>query len=147
MRLAASLLGSAVALAVSCAPALAQDIATIQKLENAFAEAVNKADATLVSSMYLGDAFLLPPDHESIRGRSDIATFWKKAVQTGTDLKLTTLDVQSLASDAAREIGSISRQLKTQPPRDVQGKYVIIWRKIGTEWTISTDIWNGNNAP
>ena len=53
-------------------------------------------------------------------------------------------DVQPLGPDAAREIGTFTLKTKSQPPQDVSGKYAVVWRKIGGQWLLVTDIWNSN---
>jgi len=34
--------------------------------------------------------------------------------------------------------------LKTKgaTPKEVAGKYVVIWQKLGKDWKLATDIWN-----
>jgi ketosteroid isomerase-like protein len=59
-------------------------------------------------------------------------------------LKLTTVDVKPLGTDAAREVGTFSLMTKDQPPQQVSGKYVVVWQKIGSEWKLATDIWNSD---
>jgi ketosteroid isomerase-like protein len=60
------------------------------------------------------------------------------------DAKLTTLDVLPLGPDAAREIDTVTLKAKGQPPQEIVGKYAVVWRKIGGEWKLATDIWNTN---
>src|SRR5215212_3790571 len=91
----------AVATVLLTGPAMAQDNATIEKLNDAFEAAFNKGDFAAVGSMYTEDAYLLPPGSEMAKGRSNVQAFWTKAGETVGDLKLTTSDVKSLRSDAA----------------------------------------------
>ena len=46
-----------------------------------------------------------------------------------SDAKLTTVDVLPLGRSAAREIGTVTLKTKSQPPQEVVGKYVVVWRK------------------
>ena len=124
--------------------AVAQDKATVEKLNDAFEAAFNKGDFAAVASMYTEDAYLLPPGSEMAKGRSNVQAFWTKAGETVSDLKLTTLDVKPLGTDAAREVGTFSLMTKGQQRQQVNGKYVGIWEKVGTEWKLATDIWNGD---
>jgi hypothetical protein len=62
-----------------------------------------------------------------------------------TDFKLVTVDVQMLGPDALREIGTYTLKMTGTPGEDV-GKYLVIWRKQGTDWKIDSDIWNTNNG-
>ena len=124
------------------APASAQDKATIVKLNDAWAAAFNKGDASAVAAMYTEDAFVLPPGAEMVKGRAAIAAFWRQAAQQMGDAKLTTVDVLPLGPRAAREIGTVSLKSKSQPPQEITAKYAVVWRKVGGKWKLATDIWN-----
>ena len=52
--------------------ALAQDKATIAKLNDAWAAAFNKGDAQAVAAMYAEDAYVLPPGSDIVKGRAAI---------------------------------------------------------------------------
>jgi uncharacterized protein (TIGR02246 family) len=136
------LLGVCLSLATSAA--LAQDKATIEKLNNAWVVAFNKGDAQAVAAMYAEDAYVLPSGSDIVKGRAAIEAFWRQAAQQLGDAKLTTLDVLPLGRNAAREIGTVSLKTKSQPPQEVVGKYAVVWRKIGGQWKLATDIWNTN---
>ena len=124
------------------APALAQSKATIEKLNDAWTAAFNKGDAAAVAALYTEDAYVLPPGSAMVKGRPAIEAFWRQAAQQMTDAKLTTVDVLPLGRSAAREIGTVTLKTKSQPAQEVVGKYVVVWRKIGRDWKLATDIWN-----
>ena len=123
-------------------PALAQNKATIEKLNDAWTAAFSKGDAAAVAALYTEDAYVLPPGSAMVKGRAAIEAFWRQAAQQMTDAKLTTLDVLPLGRSAAREIGTVTLKTKSQPPQEVVGKYVVVWRKVGRDWKLATDIWN-----
>ncbi len=129
-------------LILGAAPAFAQDKATIVKLNDAWAAAFNKGDASAVAAMYTEDAFVLPPGAEMVKGRAAIEAFWRQAAQQMGDAKLTTVDVLPLGPRAAREIGTVSLKSKSQPPQEITAKYAVVWRKVGGKWKLATDIWN-----
>ena len=130
---------------ILCAtPALAQDKATIEKLNDAWSAAFNKGDAAAVAAMYTEDAYVLPPGAELIKGRAAIEGFWRQAAQQMGDAKLTTVDVLPLGPGAAREIGTVTLKTKSQPPQEIVGKYAVVWLKVGGDWKLATDIWNTN---
>ncbi len=133
-----------VCLSLATSAALAQDKATIEKLNNAWTAAFNKGDAPAVAAMYAEDAYVLPPGSDIVKGRAAIEAFWRQAAQQMGDAKLTTLDVLPLGRNAAREIGTVSLKTKSQPPQEIVGKYAVVWRKIGGQWKLATDIWNTN---
>jgi uncharacterized protein (TIGR02246 family) len=129
-------------LILGAAPAVAQDKATTVKLNDAWAAAFNKGDASAVAAMYTEDAFVLPPGAEMVKGRAAIEAFWRQAAQQMGDAKFTTVDVLALGPRAAREIGTVSLKSKSQPPQEITAKYAVVWRKVGGKWKLATDIWN-----
>jgi uncharacterized protein (TIGR02246 family) len=131
-------------LSLGAAPTLAQDKATIEKLNGIWTTAFNKGDAAAVAALYTEDAYVLPPGSEIVKGRAAIEAFWRQAAQQLTDAKLTTVDVLPLGAEAAREIGTVTLKTKTQPPQEIVGKYAVVWRKSGGDWKLATDIWNTN---
>ena len=126
------------------APAAAQNKPTMQKLSDEWASAFNKDDSHALAELYAEDAYVLPAGVEMVHGRQAIQGFWDKAMKQLGDGKLTTVDVEPLGPDAAREIGTFSFKTKGNQPRQVNGKYVVVWRKTGGQWQLSTDIWNMN---
>src|ERR1700750_2403979 len=125
-------------------PAGAQNKATIEKLNEVWTAAFNKGDTAAVAALYTEDAYVLPPGSALVKGRAAIEGFWRQAAQQMGDAKLTTVDVLPLGRSAAREIGTVTLKTKSQPPQEVVGKYVVVWRKIGADWKLATDIWNTN---
>ena len=121
---------------------LAQDKATIQKLNDQLEEAYNSGNARSVAAMYTEDAILLPPGHPVVRGRPAIEAYMRSIMDKLGNLKLTTVDVKNLASDAAREVGTFTARTKDQEPQDLTGKYIIVWQKAGASWKVEADIWN-----
>jgi uncharacterized protein (TIGR02246 family) len=133
-----------VLLAALTCPVMSQDKGTIQKLSDQFAETFNKGDTAGVAAFYTVDAYLLPPGAEMAKGRSAVQNFWKAAAEQVGTMRLTTMDVMPLGENAAQEIGSFTLRTKAQPPQEIAGKYVVIWRKVGADWKLATDIWNTN---
>src|SRR5215471_2814349 len=72
------------------------------------------------------------------RDRSDVERHGRAI----TDPKVTTIDVKRLGPAAAREIGTFSLKTKGSPSKEVTGKYVVIWERVGRDWKLATDIWN-----
>lgn len=129
---------------VLAGPVLAQDKATIEKMNAAFTDAFNNGDFASAAALYTEDAYVLAPGAEILNGRGSIQSFWAKAGESLGDVNLTTLAVTPLGPSVAREIGTFSGKTKGSEPQDVSGKYVVIWQKVGDDWKMSTDIWNSN---
>ena len=125
-------------------PAAAQLKNEIQKVVDEFSAAFNRGDAEAIAANYTDDAVALPPNADMVKGKQQILEYWKKTVGAFTDLKSQTLDVKRLAPRYAREIGSFSFNTKDNPPREITGKYVVLWQRVAGRWKLNTDIWNMN---
>jgi uncharacterized protein (TIGR02246 family) len=123
------------------APAAAQK-AQIEAANAKWMDSFNKGDFDGVASLYTADATAFPPGSAMMKGRAAIGAMWKGMAEQVTEPKLTTLDVKRLGPAAAREIGTFSLKTKGSPPKEVTGKYVVVWQKVGRDWKLATDIWN-----
>jgi uncharacterized protein (TIGR02246 family) len=123
------------------APAAAQK-ADIEAANARWTEFFNKGDFDGVGSLYTTDATAFPPGSGMVKGRAAIGAMWKNMAEQVGDPKVTTLDVKRLGPGAAREIGTFSLKTKGPSPKEVTGKYVVVWEKVGKDWKLATDIWN-----
>jgi ketosteroid isomerase-like protein len=87
---------------------------------------------------------VLPEGADTIKGREAIHAFWADAVKDIGDAKLTAMDVLPLGAEYLREIGTYHFKTKGDKPQELTGKYVVLWRKVGNDWLLATDIWNSN---
>jgi len=122
-------------------PAFAQK-AEVEAVNARWTEFFNKGEFAGVASLYTEDATAFPPGSGMVKGRPAIAAMWKGMAEQVADPKLTTLDVKPLGPSAAREIGTFSLKTKGPEPKEISGKYVVVWEKIGNDWKLAADIWN-----
>ena len=130
-----------IVLAGLSAPAFAQK-AEIEAVNAKWIEFFNNGDFAGVASLYTEDATAFPPGAAMVRGRAAIAAMWKGMAEQVGDPKLTTLEVKRLGHFAAREIGTFSLKTKGPAPKEISGKYVVVWEKVRGRWKLSADIWN-----
>ena len=123
------------------APAAAQK-AEIEAANAKWIAFFNKGDFDGVASLYTADATAFPPGSAMVKGRAAIGAMWKGMADQMTEPKVTTMDVKKLGPNAAREIGTFSLKTKAAPPKEVTGKYVVVWEKVGRDWKLANDIWN-----
>jgi len=123
------------------APAAAQK-ADIEAVNAKWVEHFNKGDFDGVASLYTADATAFPPGSAMAKGRAAIAAMWKNMAEQVSDPQVTTLDVKRLGPAAAREIGTFSLKTKGSTPKEITGKYVVVWQKVGRGWKLAADIWN-----
>ena len=123
------------------APAAAQKV-QIEAANAKWMDFFNKGNFDGVASLYTADATAFPPGSAMVKGRPAIGAMWKGMAEQVTDPKVTTVDVKRLGPAAAREIGTFSLKTKSSPPKEVTGKYVVVWERVGRDWKLATDIWN-----
>jgi uncharacterized protein (TIGR02246 family) len=122
-------------------PAAAQK-AAIDAANAKWMDFFNKGDFDGLASLYTAGATAFPPGSAMVKGRAAIGAMWKGMADQVTDPKITTVDVKRLGPVAAREIGTFSLKTKSSPPKEVTGKYVVVWERVGRDWKLANDIWN-----
>ncbi len=110
-----------------------------------FGEAFRQGDPAAVANLYTEGAVLLPPNSETITGKTAIEAFWGAVMGMGVkDAVLTTVEVTG-SGDMVCEIGKYKLTIQPEGQEAVEdiGKYVVIWKQAedGT-WKLHIDIWN-----
>lgn len=123
------------------APALAQK-SEIEAANAQWIEFFDKGDFAGIASLYATDATAFPPGSAMVHGNTAIGAMWKKISEEVIDPKLVTLDVKPLGPSHAQEIGTFKLKTRGPNPKDVIGKYLVVWEKVGNDWKLSADIWN-----
>ena len=127
--------------------AQAADIkAAIDAVNQKFGAAYSKGDAAAVARLYTPHATVFPPGSDMVTGRDAIQSFWAGAIRSG--LKFTTLQAISVEQygNAAREIGRFTAEAPNAQKQmaKVEGKYVVVWKRVNGAWMLDSDIWNLN---
>jgi len=133
------------AIVLSTAGAKSDDLQIMQTLSDRLAAAFNSGDSARIAQLYSEDAILMPPGAKMIKGRDGVEKYWRTAVRTVMDSKLTAVELKSIDQAGAQEIGSFTARSRGAHPREIDGKFVILWRKAGDDWQVAVDIWNANN--
>jgi len=123
------------------APALAQK-AKIEATNAKWAELFNKGDFEALAQLYTADAIAFPPGSAMVRGRAAIGKMWKSMAEQVSNPKVTTLEVKRLSPSAVREIGTFTLMTKGPTPKEVSGKYLVVWERVQGDWKLAADIWN-----
>jgi uncharacterized protein (TIGR02246 family) len=135
-------LAAVVALSAMLVAPVAAQQANIEAANAKWVEFFNKGDFDGIASLYAKDAVAFPPGAAMVKGRAAIGAMWKGMAEQASDPKITTLEVKRLGPAAAREIGTFSLKAKGASPKEITGKYVVVWEKVGRDWKLSSDIWN-----
>ncbi len=127
--------------ALLAGPAFADDKQMIQAIDDQFSAAINKGDTTQVSAMYALDAIVLPPGSAPVHKAAIKALFDGMVKQAG-HFELKALQVDRLSPDYLREIGTYTLEARTDPSKTQTATYVVIWKRVGGQWKLWTDIFH-----
>jgi uncharacterized protein (TIGR02246 family) len=122
-------------------PAVAQK-AQIEAINAKWMELFNKGDFQGIAELYAVDAIALPPGSAMVRGKAAIGAMWKGMAEQVGNPKVTTLEVKRLGPATAREIGTFSLTTKGSSPKEISGKYLVLWERVRGQWKLAADIWN-----
>lgn len=108
---------------------------------------VKTKDAAGIADLYAEDGAVMPPNAPVAKGRAAIQKTWASMMQTpGFDLTFTPEQIiVSSSGDMALDRGTY--RLAVAPKGTAQtdtGKYVVVWRKVGSEWKAAADIFNSD---
>jgi ketosteroid isomerase-like protein len=123
------------------APALAQK-AQIDVQNAKWIDSFNKGDFDGLAQLYTVDAIAFPPGSPMVKGRPALSKLWKTMAEQAGSPKLTTLNVKRLGPSAIREIGTYSLMTKGPSPKEMSGKYLVVWERVRGDWKLASDIWN-----
>jgi uncharacterized protein (TIGR02246 family) len=123
------------------APADAQK-AKIEAANARWIELFQKGDFDGLAQLYTADATAFPPGSAMVKGRTAIGNLLKNIAEQASNPKLTTIEVKRLGPSAIREIGTFSMMTKGPSPKEVSGKYLVVWEKSRGDWKLAADIWN-----
>ena len=104
-------------------------------------------DAAGIAGLYTEDGAVMPPNAPIGKGRAAIEQTWASLVQTpGFALSIVPEQIiVSSAGDMALDRGTYSLTIAPGgTPQTDTGKYVVVWRKIGSEWKAAADIFNSD---
>ena len=105
-------------------------------------ELFNKGDFAGIAELYTADAIAFPPGSAIVKGKAAIGAMWKGLAEQAGNPKVVTLDVKRLGPAAAREIGTFSLTTKGPSPKEISGKYLVVWERVRGQWKLAADIWN-----
>jgi ketosteroid isomerase-like protein len=111
-------------------------------IENAFA----RDDADALIAQFADDAQLLQPNAPIIRGRENVAAYWRDQVIPILSYDMTTVE--------SRVFGDYAYHFATYTFRNVRrgsivetGKVIEIWRKRDGKWQVYLTSWNQDRPP
>lgn len=130
-------------IAGTAVPALAQDVSGARDASSKFTAALASGDAQTAASFLTDDAVALPPGRPPINGKAQIQQFLGNMTRSVKNLKYTSEDVKPIDDNTVREVGTFAFKMRDN---SVDGKYLLVWTKVGSDWKVAADMWNRNAA-
>ena len=112
-------------------------------------DAIRAGDVETIAQLYDDRARLIAPDADVLRGRADVAAFWRAGVESGiADLALEPEDVELLPS-IAFEVGRYVLRLTPGDRASVvdRGRYLHVYRLDGGRWARAAEMFAPDPAP
>jgi len=114
----------------------------ISKTNQAFMSAVSNGDAAGVASCYTDDAQLMPANADLVTGKQEIQNAMQGFVDAGINgISLESTEIEGFGN-TAYEVGKYVLSVDEQVIDN--GKYIVIWKKVGEDWKLHRDIFNSN---
>lgn len=115
----------------------------IGELHQTFSTALANGDAAAIARQCTEKARLMSPNQEAIDGRDRIQAFWQALIDVG--VKSATLEITEVevSGDTAYETGKY-KVFGVGEQQLEQGKYLVVWKKVGGTWKTHRDCWNSN---
>ena len=111
----------------------------------AWADALNKGDATAIAALYTDDALLMPPGTPLLRGKAAIEEQLAKEAGGGFKIEITSMETQS-HGDVGHNLGTFTVRGADDVVVDT-GKFIEIWKRVNGEWKLYADIYNSDIPP
>lgn len=109
----------------------------------AFMASYNAGDWPALMALYTKNAKIMPPDAKSVSGAKAMTALFKSFRDEGfTKIKLTTVEVEG-GGDTASEVGKYALSGKMSD----NGKYIVVWKKVGRRWMLHRDMFSSDNKP
>jgi ketosteroid isomerase-like protein len=94
---------------------------------------------------YTIDGKIFPNRREIMGGSKDLLQYW--TLPEGIKIlkhKITPVEI-TIVKKTAYDHGYYERETLTAEGKKIswKGKYVIVWKKVGKDWKMYLDIWNG----
>ena len=113
----------------------------IEKVMERYAAAYRGNDPDALAALYSDGAVLLPPGHETVRGRDSVRAFWSRGMEAGFEMATVSIEV---SGGAGYVVGRYYVPPDDQDDAET-GKYIIALRREPDGiWRITADIWNAD---
>jgi ketosteroid isomerase-like protein len=128
--------------AAACYPPAAQDSSELAAMADAWETALNSGDVDAIVALYTEDCRIMPPNAPPAEGHAAVREIFGGMIDAGLKGDLETVEAM-VAGDLGYRVGTYTLMAAEGMEID-RGKYIEVWRQVGGEWKITSDIWNSD---
>jgi uncharacterized protein (TIGR02246 family) len=121
----------------------------IRQIGGQWARHWNAGDLDAVVAFYAPDAVYFPPHHPAVHGRLAIHEYLRGPLRHGvSDLAFEVTYIKQ-SGNVAWDVGTYRMNVPQSDgsKREDRGKYLTVWKRVGTKWLITADAWSSDLPP
>jgi len=124
----------------------------IKAVADNYVKASLASDPKAIAALYTDDAVEMPPNQPMVKGKAAIQAYYEKQFSSGVKMAaftLTHLD-SSATGDRGYDVGTYQQTISVPAaatPASDTGKYIVILKRVGSEWKVAYAIYNSDQAP
>ncbi len=126
-------------------PVSHDDIVWIDNAIANLASRLNQGDISSLSDLFDETAVLMPPARGTVKAAGATELLRNMAV-SNEGIRLHSTQLEELGEGLVRDIGTLSLRRRQQPEERMNYRYLMVWRKSGAAWKLTTMMWN-RSAP
>ena len=121
----------------------------IRQIGNDWARHWNAGDLERVVAAYALDAVYLPPHHEAVHGRDAIREYLRGPLSHGVSELAFDVTYIRQGANVAWDVGTYRMSVPQNDgtKKEDHGKYLTVWKHVGTKWLIAADSWSSDLPP
>jgi uncharacterized protein (TIGR02246 family) len=125
------------------------DEAAIRALDAKWQKAIAAHDLAATVEGYTDDAVMMEPGVPAFVGKQAIREQWQRELSDKALALTWSVDALEMKGDLAYTRGpyQITYTADKGVPMDEVGKYIVIWKKVGNQWKVASEIYNADAPP
>jgi ketosteroid isomerase-like protein len=106
----------------------------------------NERKLDLVVAAYAPDAVYLPPHHAAVHGRNAIRAYLQGPLTHGVAGLFFDVTYIKQQDNVAWDVGKYRMNIPQANGvlKEDHGKYLTVWKRMGTKWVIAADAWSSD---
>ena len=122
-------------------PASHDDIVWIENATATLANRLNQGDVSSFSDLFDETTVLMPPARGTVKAAGAIELLRNFALRN-EGIRLHSTELDELGEGLVRDVGTLSLRRRQKPEDRISYRYLMVWRKSGAAWKLTTMMWN-----